>query len=92
MIRKLIVNALYGTAGAVCRLADALSPTADEIWRSRAWKQRNAMRSVISSVTVHTTPDCVQCRDTKAVLDRNGPVYSEIDVTEDQAAADRLRD
>jgi hypothetical protein len=40
-VRKLIVNALYDGANVLCRLADALSPTSDEIWRERVTQEYN---------------------------------------------------
>ena len=32
-------------------------------------------------VTVYSTPNCVQCRQTKVVLEREGIEYSEVDLT-----------
>lgn len=33
-------------------------------------------------VTVYSTPNCVQCRQTKVVLQREGIVFTEVDLTE----------
>jgi hypothetical protein len=38
-VRKLIVNLLYDWAGAFCHVADALSPSSDDIWRDRRWRE-----------------------------------------------------
>jgi hypothetical protein len=46
MIRKIIVTGLHGYASLLGHLADALSPTTDEIWRSRTWKQWDAQREL----------------------------------------------
>lgn len=40
------------------------------------------------AVVVYTTPGCVQCGPTKKMLDRAGIVYTEVDITTDQAAYD----
>jgi len=45
VIRKLAVNLLYDVANAICVVADWLSPSTDEIWRGRAWKQWDAERA-----------------------------------------------
>lgn len=42
------------------------------------------------SVTVYSKPSCVQCNATMRALDKKGVNYSVIDVTEDQAAYDRV--
>lgn len=33
-------------------------------------------------VTVYSTPNCVQCRQTKVVLQREGIIFTEVDLTE----------
>lgn len=33
-------------------------------------------------VTVYSTPSCVQCRQTKKVLEREGIIFTEVDLTE----------
>lgn len=40
--------------------------------------------------TVYTKPACVQCEQTKKMLDRNGIKYTTIDITEDQAAYEKI--
>ncbi|MFB9375854.1 glutaredoxin domain-containing protein [Kineococcus gynurae] len=40
----------------------------------------------MSSITVFSTPSCVQCRATYRSLDRSGLAYTVVDVTEDDAA------
>jgi glutaredoxin-like protein NrdH len=40
--------------------------------------------------TVYTKPACVQCEQTKKLLDRNGVEYSVVDITKDPAAYDKI--
>ena len=40
--------------------------------------------------TVYTKPACVQCEQTKKLLDRNGVKYDLIDITVDSAAYDKI--
>ncbi|MDO4254550.1 MAG: glutaredoxin-like protein NrdH [Kocuria sp.] len=42
------------------------------------------------SVTVYSKPSCVQCNATYRALNKNGIDYAVVDVTEDQAAYDRV--
>ena len=39
-----------------------------------------------AAVTLYTKPACVQCDQTKKLLDRNGIEYTAVDVTEDPGA------
>jgi len=41
-------------------------------------------------VRIYTTAYCGYCRNAKALLDRKGVPYQEIDVTEDDAAREKL--
>jgi glutaredoxin-like protein NrdH len=41
-------------------------------------------------VTVYTKPACVQCEQTKKLLDRNGIKYDLVDITKDTAAYDKI--
>lgn len=41
-------------------------------------------------VTVYTTPNCVQCEQTKKWLDRNDVKYSVVDLSKDAAAYDKV--
>lgn len=43
-------------------------------------------------VTVYSTPNCVQCRQTKAMFDRAGVVYDSIDLTQHPDLADQFRE
>ena len=40
--------------------------------------------------TVYTKPACVQCEQTKKLLDRNGVKYDLVDITKDAAAYDKI--
>jgi glutaredoxin-like protein NrdH len=40
--------------------------------------------------TVYTKPACVQCDQTKKLLDKNGVEYTTIDISEDQEAFDKI--
>jgi glutaredoxin-like protein NrdH len=40
--------------------------------------------------TVYTKPACVQCEQTKKLLDRNGVKYDLVDITKDTAAYDKI--
>lgn len=42
-------------------------------------------------ITVYTQPGCMPCRATKRILDAAGAAYTQIDVTENAAAAEQLR-
>lgn len=44
------------------------------------------------TVTVYTKPNCVQCNATKRSLDKIGIEYDTVDITEDDAALQRLID
>jgi glutaredoxin-like protein NrdH len=39
---------------------------------------------------VYTKPSCVQCEQTKKLLDKNGVKYTTIDITQDQEAYDKV--
>jgi glutaredoxin-like protein NrdH len=43
------------------------------------------------TVTVYTTPTCVQCESTKKLMDKNGIEYSVVDLTQDDAAMAMVR-
>ncbi len=40
--------------------------------------------------TVYTKPACVQCDQTKKLLDKNGVEYTTIDISKDQEAFDKI--
>jgi glutaredoxin-like protein NrdH len=40
--------------------------------------------------TVYTTPNCVQCNQTKKYLDRENVPYTTVDLTQDQEAMDMI--
>jgi glutaredoxin-like protein NrdH len=40
--------------------------------------------------TVYTKPSCVQCEQTKKLLDKNGVEYTIIDISKDQEAFDKV--
>lgn len=40
--------------------------------------------------TVYTKPACIQCEQTKKLLDRNGVEYETVDITKDQEAFDMI--
>lgn len=40
--------------------------------------------------TVYTKPACVQCEQTKKLLDRNGVEYNVVDITKDQEAFEKI--
>lgn len=42
------------------------------------------------SITVYSKPACVQCVATTRALDRQGLTYDLVDLTQDQAAYDRV--
>lgn len=44
------------------------------------------------TVTVYTTPTCVQCESTKKLMDKNGIEYSVVDLTQDDDAMSMVRD
>jgi glutaredoxin-like protein NrdH len=39
---------------------------------------------------VYTKPACVQCEQTKKLLDKNGVKYTTIDITQDKEAYDKV--
>lgn len=39
---------------------------------------------------VYTKPSCVQCEQTKKLLDKNGVEYTTVDISQDQEAFDML--
>jgi len=39
---------------------------------------------------VYTKPSCVQCEQTKKLLDKNGVKYTTIDITQDQEAYEKV--
>lgn len=43
------------------------------------------------SITVYTRPGCVQCNATFRALDKAGADYSNIDVTQDSASLDHIK-
>jgi|TARA_R110000782_G_scaffold207288_4_gene295831 glutaredoxin-like protein NrdH len=43
-------------------------------------------------VTVYTLPSCVQCDSTKRVLTRTGVEYSVVDLTQDVAAMEMVKE
>ncbi len=43
-------------------------------------------------VTVYSTPNCVQCRQTKAMFDRAGVVYDSIDLAQHPELVDSFKD
>lgn len=43
------------------------------------------------SVTVYTLPSCVQCESTKKMLDRNAIEYDVVDMSQDEAALEMIR-
>jgi glutaredoxin-like protein NrdH len=42
------------------------------------------------SVLVYVKPQCVQCDQTKRILDREGIEYSTIDITQDSEALEKI--
>lgn len=40
--------------------------------------------------TVYTKPACIQCEQTKKLLDKNGVEYTTVDITQDQEAFDKI--
>ncbi|MEU3332689.1 glutaredoxin-like protein NrdH [Glutamicibacter creatinolyticus] len=43
------------------------------------------------TVTVYTKPSCVQCNATYRALDKKGIVYNKVDISQDAAALERVR-
>lgn len=43
-------------------------------------------------VTVYSTPNCMQCRQTKNMFDKAGVVYDSIDLTQHPELADAFRE
>jgi glutaredoxin-like protein NrdH len=39
---------------------------------------------------VYTKPSCIQCEQTKKMLDKNGTEYTTVDITQDQEAYDKV--
>lgn len=46
----------------------------------------------MTTVTVYTSPGCVQCNATFRALDKAGITYSTVDVSIDTAAVEKLRE
>lgn len=46
----------------------------------------------MSFVTVYTLPNCVQCDQTKKLLESEGVDFNEVDLSQDQEARDKVRD
>lgn len=44
------------------------------------------------TVTVYTTPSCIQCESTKKFLDKNEIAYSVVDLSEDQDAMQMVKE
>jgi glutaredoxin-like protein NrdH len=42
-------------------------------------------------VTVYTKPSCQQCTATYRSLDKNGIVYTSVDISQDDSAVERLK-
>lgn len=40
--------------------------------------------------TVYTKPACIQCEQTKKLLDKNGTEYTTVDITQDHEAFDKV--
>lgn len=40
--------------------------------------------------TVYIKPACVQCEQTKKLLDKNGVAYTTVDISQDQEAFDKV--
>ena len=61
-LRKAVVGILYEIASAACQLADSLSPSTDEIWRERRWREyrrdRAKFHDGLPLVDVHLLSDC----------------------------------
>jgi len=43
------------------------------------------------TVTVYTKPSCVQCNATYRALDKKGIEYNKVDISQDAAALERVR-
>lgn len=43
------------------------------------------------SVTVYTLPSCVQCESTKKMLDRRSIAYNVVDMSQDEAALEMIK-
>jgi glutaredoxin-like protein NrdH len=43
------------------------------------------------TVTVYTTPSCVQCESTKKMLNKNEIVFTTVDLTEDDGAMEYVK-
>ena len=52
-----------------------------------AWLQENAAQAHGPGVLIYTAPDCPHCRAAKALLQRKGVAYAEVDVDRDPEAA-----
>ncbi|MDN5669913.1 MAG: glutaredoxin family protein [Renibacterium salmoninarum] len=44
-----------------------------------------------TAITVYTKPECVQCNQTKAMLNRRGIPYTTVDITTDKVALDYIK-
>jgi glutaredoxin-like protein NrdH len=45
----------------------------------------------MKKITVYEIPACVQCRQTKLVLDKNGIIYETVDLSQDKKAMKHVR-
>ena len=43
-------------------------------------------------ITIYSLPDCVQCRQTKVMLDREKINYNAIDLSNDEEAMDKVKE
>lgn len=46
----------------------------------------------MKTVTVYTLPACVQCDSTKRYLDKKGIIYNTIDLSQDPAAMQKIKE
>ncbi len=46
----------------------------------------------MSNVTVYSTPTCVYCKMTKEFFDEHDVAYTDVDVSQDQEAAQKMMD
>lgn len=49
-------------------------------------------RDIDMTVTVYTKPACVQCNATYRALDKKGIEYKKVDISQDPAALERIRE
>lgn len=45
----------------------------------------------MKKVVVYEVPACVQCRQTKMVLDRHGIIYTTVDLSKDPGAMEKVK-